>query len=66
MLIRFPVFYIASFTLLLGLVVYYGITVVLPPANRPLNAGWVQAVLKETKGEGHALPLSILVDIYQN
>ncbi|KAL8853012.1 MAG: hypothetical protein Q9221_002160 [Calogaya cf. arnoldii] len=64
MLMGCPYFYMASGTLLLGLAVYYGVVVVLPPANRPLHADSVNATLNDTKIDGCALPPSILVDIY--
>lgn len=66
MLMAFPYFHMASFTLLLGLVVYYGVVVVLPPSNQPLTASLVDTVHTHVDVDGCALPPSILVDIYHD
>lgn len=66
MLMAFPYFHMASFTLLLGLVVYYGVVVVLPPSNQPLTASLVDAIHTHANVDGCALPPSILVDIYHD
>ncbi|KAL9595711.1 MAG: hypothetical protein Q9219_006277 [cf. Caloplaca sp. 3 TL-2023] len=56
----------ASFTLLLGLAVYFGVIVILPPTKQPLTAGLVDAIHVHAKADGCALPPSILVDIYHD
>ncbi|KAL8935223.1 MAG: hypothetical protein Q9216_005533, partial [Gyalolechia sp. 2 TL-2023] len=66
MLMAFPFFHMASFTLLLGLAVYYGVVVVLPPPNQPLTASLVDAIHTHADVDGCALPPSILVDIYHD
>ncbi|KAL9027102.1 MAG: hypothetical protein Q9196_004324, partial [Gyalolechia fulgens] len=66
MLMGFPYFHMASFTLLLGLAVYYGVIVVLPPPNQPLTAHLVDAIHTYAEVDGCALPPSVLVDIYHD
>lgn len=64
MLMTFPLFHMASFTLLLGLAVYYGVIPVLPPANEPLTAHLIDSIHTHARVDGSALPPSIIVDIY--
>lgn len=66
MLMAFPYFHMASFTLLLGLAVYYGVIIVLPPPHQPLTASLVDAIHMNVDVDGCALPPSILVDIYHD
>ncbi|KAL8884758.1 MAG: hypothetical protein Q9192_006773 [Flavoplaca navasiana] len=56
----------ASFTLLLGFTVYYGVTVVLPPANPPLTANLANRINKAVTADGCVLPPSIIVDMYHD
>ena len=53
-------------TLLLGFAVYYGVTVVLPPANPPLTANLANRITKAVKPDGCVLPPSIIVDMYRD
>ncbi len=64
MLMTFPLFHMASFTLLLGLAVYYGVIPVLPPANEPLTAHLIDSIHTHACVDGSALPPSIVVDLY--
>jgi len=64
MLMAFPLFHMASFTLLLGLGVYYGVIGVLPPAVEPITASLVDAIHRNAAVQGSALPPSLLVDLY--
>ena len=66
MLMTFPMFHMASFTLLVGLGVYYDVVGVLPPAGEPLSAMLVDAILLQGNIQGAALPPSIIVDLYKN
>ena len=65
MLMTFPMFHMASFTLLVGLGVYYDVVGVLPPAGEPLSAVLVDAILVQGNIQGAALPPSIIVDLYK-
>ena len=65
MLMTFPMFHMASFTLLVGLGVYYDVVGVLPPAGEPLSAMLVDAILLQGNIQGAALPPSIIVDLYK-
>lgn len=65
MLMTFPMFHMASFTLLVGLGVYYDVVGVLPPAGEPLSAMLVDAILLQKNVQGAALPPSIIVDLYK-
>lgn len=62
--IGFPLFHMASFTLLLGLAVYYGVVVVLPPSNELMTAHLIDSVHVNAQVDGSVLPPSILVDLY--
>ena len=62
-LMTFPLYHMASFTLLLGLVVYYEAVVVLPPAHVPLTAELVSSIQASAQVNGSIVPPSILVDI---
>ncbi|KAG7007189.1 non-canonical non-ribosomal peptide synthetase FUB8 [Physcia stellaris] len=54
----------ASFTLLLGLAVYYGAVVVLPPSSELMTAHLIDSVHGNAQVDGSVLPPSILVDLY--
>ncbi|KAI4226531.1 MAG: hypothetical protein LQ349_006860, partial [Xanthoria aureola] len=64
MLMAFPLYHMASFTLLLGYAVYYGVIGVLPPAVEPITARLIDAIHTQTNVQGSALPPSVLVDLY--
>lgn len=64
MLMAFPLFHMASFTLLLGYSAYYGIIGVLPPPVEPITAHLVDAIQSKTGIHGSALPPSLLCDLY--
>lgn len=64
MLMAFPLFHMASFTLLLGFGVYYRVIGVLPPAVEPITARLIDAIHVNTIVQGSALPPSLIVDLY--
>ncbi|KAL9018230.1 MAG: hypothetical protein Q9185_004444 [Variospora sp. 1 TL-2023] len=63
MLMAFPLYHLASFTLLLGYAAYYQIIGVLPPAVEPITAHLVVSILAQADVQGSALPPSLLVDL---
>ena len=64
MLMAFPLFHMASFTLLLGFGAYYGVIGVLPPAVEPITARLIDAIHFNAVVQGSALPPSLIVDLY--
>ena len=59
----FPLYHMASFTLLLGLTVYYEAVMVLPPAHVPLTAELVSSIQANARVDGLIVPPSVLVDV---
>lgn len=66
MFMAFPLYHMASFTLLLGLGAYYGVVGVLPPAVEPLTASFVDNLHEKSQVQGSALPPSLLADLYND
>ncbi|KAL8647899.1 MAG: hypothetical protein Q9210_005286 [Variospora velana] len=63
MLMAFPLYHMASFTLLLGYAAYYQVIGVLPPAVEPITAHLVDSIHAQADVQGSALPPSLLVDL---
>ncbi|KAI4279892.1 MAG: hypothetical protein L6R35_006007 [Caloplaca aegaea] len=63
MLMAFPLYHMASFTLLLGYAAYYQVIGVLPPAVEPITEHLVDSILAQADVQGTALPPSLLVDL---
>ena len=66
LLLGFPLFHAAGLQFIFGFGVYYGVIIVIPPAQGPLTAEVVDRSLSISKAHTAALPPSLVVDLYRN